>query len=142
MFPDLRRFVEINVTNRGAWYYMGVYKPSEKRWGYYDTEENEPRRRIKNFYSANWKFRDGKLTLEHIRSAEGSILVPISDIPVMGRSAEKPWSGDNWKSNNPIVAIANKSDCLYVHNIETVATKSRNNPSLLLWMWATKITCD
>lgn len=148
VLPDLRRWVELNLTNRYAWYMVGVIKPAEQRWALY-PENGEP---FQNYYHVDWqKWRDGKrnpIVPATINRALGSVLIHEATHNVLGRSQETIEEADGRKSNNKVIAISTSNDCLvpsqFLFVDATGKDVSENNAiqTAYVWMWAAKVTCN
>lgn len=142
--PDLRRYVEVTFTNREAWYRVGTIKPQSQRWGFYPTEG---RGIIRNYYHVDWVRKNASITQKLINNAKNSVVVHTADFSVMGRALEET-DGDNFKSNNPVVSLSMKDDCLYVKDI--IFVNGEGKPVLedteeitaYVWMRAIKISCQ
>lgn len=138
--PDTRRLVELYLTNRQAWYFVGKINPAENLWV----------KNAQNFYHVNWvQYRGGekrKINQSAIRSAIGDVLVHTNAYHVMGREDERPSSADHIVRNNKATTISVQYDCLVPWFFRFV--DSEDNPVddfttkiTYVSMKATKVTC-
>ena len=144
IFPDLRRYVEVNFTNREAWYRVGTIKPQEGRWGNNAIDDKQ----LLNFYHVAWNVQPKKVTQAQIRKAINTVAVHKADFTVMGRGMENPYNTDNFKSNNPVIALSKMDDCIYVKDLifvngsgNTVA-ENTDEKTAYVWMRGTKVSCE
>lgn len=149
IFPDLRRFVEINLTNKKAWYAVGRVKPAQERWAI-DTNNNKITHR--NYYYAGWSSwhnkKRRKIVQATINSALNKVVVHSIDHHVMGRGPEKGVQKDNKKSNNDVISLSLKNECFIPHKFSftdingTVVHDNTTADTVHVWMYATKVTCN
>ena len=146
--PDLRRQVEIHLTNRAAWYYMGKYvqrpeDPKHGPGGWEGAPEGcaTPER---TFYHVAW---DEEQPFEEsvIDTLPGKILISVNETPTAGRVGH---AQDDRFSDNDIVALAVSGRCYFVKQIarrplgERPGCDGLRRPSVAYWAEMTYITCD
>jgi len=149
VLPDMRRWVELNLTNRYSWYMVGVIKPETKRWARYPAE---PEKQFRNYYHSAWKeWKDGRrndITPTLIKSAADTVLVHEADYTIMGRKNEEESSIDKKLSNNRVTSMSRKDDCLVPRGFRIVdingteIQENQNIETAYVWMWAAKVSCN
>ncbi len=143
LFPDMRRYVEVNFTNREAWYRVGTLKPQTERWGINPTTDKE----ILNFYHVAWNVR-APLDQTQVRKALGSVAVHKAGFTVMGRAKEAATNRDNFKSNNPVISLSKMDDCIYVKELIFVNSagvpvmEETTEETAYVWMRGIKVSCE
>jgi len=153
VYPDLRRFVETNLTNRSAWYMYGTLKLQENTWEkYVSANEAVNKTNKNNFYHISTQEYYGrtrnKITIKMLKDLSGNIVVQNVNYPVMGRALEDWIDGNAFRSDNEIASIAKNGECFYVWEVNTVDGLANeltdNSPNKLahVWIRATKINCD
>lgn len=146
--PDLRRNIEIYVTNRSAWYYLGKYverpgDPEHGPGGWEGAPEGckEPERTM---YHVAWD-EDRPFDQNIIKTLPGTILISFNEKPAVGREGH---INDDRFSDNPIVALAPQGRCYFVKQVarrpigEPPACDGVKRASVAYWAEMTFITCD
>lgn len=148
--PDLRRDVEIHITNRAAWYYAGKYvvhaAPEFAPGGWEGVADGcagkAPER---SFYHVAWD-EDRPFDDAVFETMKGQILLSLGDgPPTPGRDATR--DAERF-SQTPIVSIARPDQCYYVRDavwrdIGPVAgCDGVERETRFHWVEAVRVTCD
>ncbi|MEM9726757.1 MAG: hypothetical protein AAF909_15035 [Pseudomonadota bacterium] len=146
--PDIRRQVEVNLTNRAAWYYLGKYveRPGDADHGPGGWEGapegcEKPER---TFYHVAWS-EAAPFETDVFDALPGKILISINETPTAGRTGH---IDDPRFSDNDIVSLAPPGRCYFVKQVAArpLGPRPACNGAVLestaYWAEMTFVTCD